>query len=261
MPAFRFEFIAVGIAIGLFVGMLAVLEIGRRIGLEQVARHGPDARIGIGVVDGAVYGLFALLIGFSFSGAAARFDQRRAIVSREVNAIGTAWLRVDLLPPAPQVAIRDGFRRYLDALIASYDEPGPVGPALLEPPPVTRAQDDIWTRSVAATIDPSGERARMLLLPSLNEMFDTVEEERLARRIHPPSIIFMMLGITALAAALFAGYGVASKSTHNWFFTIGVAATISIAAYVIVELEYPRLGLIRVSDMDRALTELRATMK
>jgi hypothetical protein len=64
-----------------------------------------------------------------------------------------------------------------------------------------------------------------------------------------------------MAAALFAGYGVAAKSTHNWLFSIGVAATVSLATYVIVELEYPRLGLIRVSDMDRALVELRATMK
>src|SRR5262249_35442067 len=99
------------------------------------------------------------------------------------------------------------------------------------------------------------------VLPSLNEMFGVVEEERLARRIHPPAVIFAMLTITAFASALFAGYGIASKSTRNWVFTIRVAATLPLAMYVIVELEYPRLGLIRVSDMDQALVELRATMK
>ena len=75
-----FEFLAFLVAVCFLAGMLAVLEIGRRIGLSQTARHGPDARIGIGVVDGAVYGLLALLIGFSFSGAAERFDNRRAII-------------------------------------------------------------------------------------------------------------------------------------------------------------------------------------
>jgi hypothetical protein len=257
----RFELIAVAVAIGFFAAILIVLEIGRRVGISQTDRHGADARIGIGVVDGAVYGLLALLIGFSFSGAAGRFDHRREIVSREVNAISTAWLRIDLLPAEAQGAIRDGFRRYLDALLPSYAQPGPPAKALLEPPAVTTAQNDIWTHAVVATITPSGEKARMLLLPAVNEMFDVVEEERLARRIHPPSIVFITLGVTAMAAALFAGYGVAAKSTHNWFFSIGVAATVSLATYVIVELEYPRLGLIRVSDMDRALVELRATMK
>ena len=150
----------------------------------------------------------------------------------------------------------------MDALLPTYANPGNVpGQGPLEPPEVTRAQHDIWTNAVAATLDPSGEKARMLLLPSVNEMFDIVEEERLARRIHPPTIIYLMLAITVAAAAMFAGYGIASRSTHNWFFTIGVAATIAMATYVIVELEFPRLGLIRVSDMDQALVELRATMK
>jgi hypothetical protein len=256
-----FELIAVGVAVAFFAGMVSLLEVGRRIGIVQVARHGADARIGIGVVDGAVYGLLALLLGFSFSGAAERFDKRRAIISNEVNAIGTAWLRVDLLPAERQPAIRDGFRAYMDALLPTYANPGTPQTAYVEPPAVTRAQQDIWAHSVAATIDPSGEKARMLLLPALNEMFDIVEAERLARRIHPPAVIYLMLAITVGAAALFAGYGIASRSTHNWFFTIGVAATIAMATYVIVELEYPRLGLIRVSEMDQALVELRATMK
>jgi hypothetical protein len=256
-----FELLAPIVALVFFLGMLALLEVGRRIGLNQVDRHGPDARIGIGVVDGAVYGLLALLIGFCFSGAAGRFDARRAIVSKELNAIGTAWLRIDLLPSEKQNVIRDGFRAYMDALLPSYAHPGPPSQAYLEPPGVTAAQQVIWSNAVAFTLDPSGEKARMLLLPSLNEMFDVVEEERIARRMHSPLIVFFMLGVTAFASALFAGYGIASKSTHNWFFTIGVAATIAMATYVIVELEYPRLGLIRISEMDQALVELRATMK
>lgn len=256
-----FVLLAVGLALSLLLGMLLFLEIGRRFGIRQVERHGTDARVGVGVVDGAVYGLLALLIGFSFSGAANRFDSRRAIVAREVNAIGSAWQFLDLLPEEPRVALHDGFRRYLDALIASYANPGSSSSALLEPASVTRAQSDLWARAVAASTAPTGERARILLLPAINDMFSVVEEERLARRIHPPTVIFIMLGITALASALFAGYGVASKSTRNWIYTIGIAATVSMATYVIVELEYPRLGMIRVSDMDRALAELRATMK
>jgi hypothetical protein len=82
----------------------------------------------------------------------------------------------------------------------------------------------------------------------------------MARRIHPPSVIFVMLGVAALASAIFAGYGIASGSTRNWMYMVGIAATIAAATYVILELEYPRLGLFRINAMDQALTELRATM-
>lgn len=124
-----------------------------------------------------------------------------------------------------------------------------------------RAVEDVWTHAVAACLIPNGEPVRILVLPALNDMFGVVETERLARRIHPPNLIFVMLGLTAFAAALFAGYGIASKSTRNWLYMIGVAATISVAVYVIIELEYPRLGLVRIDDMDRALAELRAAMR
>lgn len=257
----RFALITASVVIGLFLGMLTFLEVGRRWGLRQLGKRGTDARVGVGVVDSIVYGLLGLLIGFSFSGAAARFDHRRELVAQEVNAIGTAWQRIDLLPAEPQAAIRAGFRRYVDALLASYENPRSSAQAFREAPAVTSAQNDIWARALAACLAPSGEAARMLLLPSLNEMFGLVESERMARRIHPPMVIFLMLGLTALAAALFAGYSMASGATRNWIYLLGVAATVASAAYVIVDLEYPRLGLVRIDAIDQALVDLRATMK
>lgn len=261
MVRFGFAALAVAIALAFFVAMLILLEVGRRLGAKQLEQVGPDSRAGVGASDAAVYGLFALLIGFSFSHATTRFDHRRELVATQVNAIGTAWDRIDALPAAAQPPLREGFRRYMDALIASYDQPGSIAEGLFEPPAVVRAHREIWKGSVTATLAPGGDPARMLLLPALNEMFGVAEEERLARRIHPPWVIFAMLGIAALAVALFAGYGIASKSARNRVYTIGVAASIAIAMYVIIELEYPRLGLVQVSDMDRALVELRATMR
>jgi hypothetical protein len=73
-------------------------------------------------------------------------------------------------------------------------------------------------------------------------------------------IIFAMLLALALAGALLAGYGMAGK-THSWTHVVGFAAAMAVALYVILEIEYPRLGLIRVADFDQALVELRATMK
>jgi len=256
-----FVLVAGGIAVSLFAALLLLLELGRRLGVREINRHGAEARVGVGVVDGAVYGLLALLVGFSFSGAANRFDGRRATVAQEVNAIGTAWQRLDLLPAESQGPTRDAFRRFVDALLASRSEPVTGSAALLEPPAVTRAVQEVWARAVAACLTPNAGPVRILILPALNDMFGVVESERLARRIHPPNVVFAMLALASFAAALFAGYGIASKSTRNWLYMIGVAATISSAVYVIIELEYPRLGLVRIDDMDRALSELRAGMR
>jgi hypothetical protein len=257
----RFTLLTIGIATALFLAMLLFLELGRRLGVRQAERRGAEARVGVGVVDGSVYALLALLVGFSFSGAAGRFDQRRHLVADEVNAAGTAWQRADLLPPDQRMAIREGFRRYVDALIAWYAGSAAPTDLVNQPASVTRAQDDLWSRSVEACLTKAGEPARMLLLPALNDMFGAVEKERMARRIHPPLVIFAMLGIAAVASALFAGYGLASGTTRNWIYMIGIAATVAIAVYVILELEYPRLGAFRINAMDETLVELRATME
>jgi hypothetical protein len=245
------------VALGLFLAMLVCLEIGRRIGVQRL--NLPGARVGVGVVDGTVYALLALLLGFSFNGAAARFDARRALVGEENNAASTAWLRIDMLPKDQQPAVRASMRAYIDALINSYT--APTREDMIHPPEaLTRATSALWMQSVAAVNAPGGEQARMLLLPSVNELFDAVDKERFARTIHPPLIIYAMLALSALAGALFVGYAIANAERRNWLYMIGVAATIASAVYVIVELEYPRLGIVRVDGADRSLLDVRSTM-
>src|SRR5678816_4403502 len=94
----------------LLLGMLALLELGRRLGTRRLAQDPEGARAGAAAVEGAVFALLGLLIAFTFSGAASRFDTRRQLIIEEANDIGTAWLRIDLLPSAAQPPVRDAFR-------------------------------------------------------------------------------------------------------------------------------------------------------
>ncbi len=249
------------LSIALWVAMLVCIELGRRFGIVQLRKQGKEARSGVGVVDGSIYAMLAFLIGFSFNGAAARFDQRRALVAAEVNAIGTAWQRIDLLAADQQAALRPLFRRYVDALIASYADRPESASVLLEPPALKRAQADVWSSTVALSTNPSGEKARVLLIPSINEMFGSIEQERLARRVHPPIGIFAVLALLSLQAAFFIGYAMAAAPRRNWMYYFSIATTIAVAMWVILELEYPRLGVIRVNSMDRALLELRESIQ
>lgn len=115
-----FASVAVLAGIGLFLGMLVAFEVGRRRGVGRRATDPEGAFEGTGAVDGAVFALLGLVIAFTFSGAAARFDARRQLVVEEANAIGTAYLRIDLLPESSRPALRDLFRQYVDSRIETY---------------------------------------------------------------------------------------------------------------------------------------------
>jgi hypothetical protein len=246
---------------GLFLGMLVLLEIGRRIGVRRLAKDPEGAMVGVGTVEGAVFGLLALLVAFTFSGAAARFDTRRQLIVEETNAIGTAYLRLDLLPPAAQPALRGRFRQYVEARLAAYRQLPDIVAAQAEERRATQMQGDIWRQAVAACQEAGVPHATMLLLPALNAMLDLTTTRTLATRMHPPTIIFGMRFGLALASALLAGYGMAGTPSHRWLHMLAFAAVIAAVVYVILDLEYPRLGLIRFQAFDQALVELRQSMQ
>jgi hypothetical protein len=245
----------------LFLGMLVLMEVGRHYGMRQSRLHGESARAGVGSVDSAVYALLALLIGFAFSGAAERFDKRRELVTHQVNAISTVWDRIHLLAPSQQEAVRVDLGRYVDGLLRAYENPAGSREELRARRELAAAKERLWSHVIGFSMTPEGEKARVLIIPSVNEMFDKVDEERMAQRLHPPTLIYVMLVITALAAALFAGYALASAQRRNWLFMVGAAATVSIALFVTLELESARQGWIRIDAMNDVLHEFRTGME
>jgi hypothetical protein len=243
---------------GLFVAMLVLLETGRRFGLRRAALDSDGARAGAGVVEGAVFALMGLLVAFTFSGAASRFDERRKLIIEEANAIGTAYLRIDLLPSAAQPDLRASFRTYLDARLAVYRVLPDLAASKVELARATGLQQEIWAKAIAAA---AGSQApTMLLLPALNEMFDITTTRTMAAQIHPPLIIFALLFALALLSALLAGYAMAPAKGRNWIHMAAFAFALAGAVYVILDTEYPRFGLIRVDAFDAVLIELRQSM-
>jgi hypothetical protein len=101
----------------------------------------------------------------------------------------------------------------------------------------------------------------MLLLPALNQMIDITTTRTMAMQMHPPAVVFLMLAGLALLGALLAGFGMAAATTHSWVHFIAFPAIIAIAAYVTLDIEFPRFGLIKVDAFDQALAELRHSME
>src|SRR5262245_64828837 len=142
--------LVLAVVAGLFVGLMLCVEAGYEIGRRRWARAPQGAGAGSAAVEVAVFGLLGLLLAFTFAGAASRFDTRRALAVEEANDIGTAWLRLDLLPAEDQPALRDLFRRYLDIRIAFYQKITDYGAARVELQKGNALQGELWSRSLAA---------------------------------------------------------------------------------------------------------------
>lgn len=247
--------------LGLFLSMLALVEVGRRIGLSRMAEETERARAGLGTIEAAIYGLLALMIAFTISGAASRLDARRALVVQEANAIGTAYLRLDLLPAAAQPALREQFRRYTEARLAVFRALPDIEAADAQAAKVGTLQEGIWAGAIAAARE-APQQASLLLLPALNEMIDITTTRAVASRTYTPPLIMGALILLALFCSLLAGYGLANGKPFSMnLHRVGFALIMTLTIYVIFDLDHPRFGVIRVDFADQALEDVLSGMK
>ena len=251
---------AFALAGGLFVGMLGMQHLGHVIAMRRIAHDPESARQGAGVVEGAVFGLLSLLIAFTFSGAVGRFDDRRQLVGEEAIRISTAWDRIQLLPADMRPRLRNLFRRYLDTRLETYRVAGDLPATTAAWHQSRELQSEIWERGVSAADASSTTVAGMLFLPALNDMFDITVTRLMATQMHPPAVVHAMLATLALVGALLAGYHMAGSRTRSLLHTVGFAAVLAATTYVILDIEYPRLGFIRVDAADEVLVDLRRQM-
>jgi hypothetical protein len=243
------------IVVFLFAGILACLEIGLWLGRRSA--EGPGK---FGPLAGAVFALMGLLLAFTFSGAAARFETKRQLIVSENNAIETAYLRIDLLPLPRQEQQRDSFRQYLDSRLAFYGKLGDSEAANAEVARFKALQRDIWSRAMAACREECSNAATSLVLSSLNSMIDITTNRMVALQTHPPALVFVLLAILPMICSLLAGYDAAGKG-RSLVHMLGFAVILTITIYIILDYEYPRAGyFISLDATDQILVNLRHNM-
>ena len=255
-------FLALAAAVALLLVMMALFELGRRFAIARRAKDPEGAGKGTGAVEAAIFGLLGLLFAFTFSGAGARFEQRRHQVTDEANLIGTAYLRIDLLPADVQAPMRDLFRRYTEVRAEVYRDGTDDARTKARMDKTAELQSQIWADSVAACRRPDTPlSAMMLVVTALNPMIDITTTREWARHNHPPGVILVLLGGVSLVSAFMIGNAMGESKAPNRLYPAIFAATIALTFYVIVDLEYPRAGLIRLDSADEVLIELRQTMR
>jgi hypothetical protein len=100
-----------------------------------------------------------------------------------------------------------------------------------------------------------------LVIGALNEMIDITAIRTMATRSHPPAVVFLLLVAMSLVCALLVGYATSQNPARSWLHTVTFAAVISLTVYVIIDIEFPRVGLIRVDSADDVLLQVRESMR
>src|SRR5262245_6016741 len=145
------ELLPLLVIVGSLAVILASVQAGRLIGFRRWARVPKDERSVSSGIEACVFALMGLLVAFTFYGAGSRFDNRRILIAQEANAIGTAYLRIDLLPADKQPQLREDFRNYLRSRLSVFEKfPDPTA-VRGELDRSTTLQGDLWRHAVEAS--------------------------------------------------------------------------------------------------------------
>lgn len=257
--ALDFQWWIVAVGLGTLVGSLVFYEFGRRLGIRALK---PDREgEGVGAVEAALFALLGLLIAFTFSGAAARFDVRRELITQEANAIGSAYQFIDVLPAEKQAPIRAKFREYLDSRLNTFRDVSNEDVVAEETARTAQLQNEIWQLAVEAVRASDLPPTAGMILHAINEMSDFTTTRQMAAKMHPPTIIFVLLVVLIFASAVLAGFGTARARTRSWLHLLTFATIMGLTVYVIIDIEYPRYGFIKLDAFDEVLISLRDSIR
>lgn len=239
----------------LLVLLLACHEVGFRLGC-RVKGFDDDYKRRVDMIRTAILALVTFLVGFSFAAAGSRYIDRQDMIVKETNAIGTSWLRAQLLPEPQRSRLQAELRQYaLDRLelLKAFD-PGTAQPLLGR---AGETQKRIWQAGIEG-VGTDREFANFML-PPLNDVIDIHAEHLSAARRHIPRAILVVIVVTAAIGMGMIGYdnGLVRK---RYFLLSGAFAVVSAAAlWMTIDLDRPRHGFVRASELP--YTELLDSMK
>jgi hypothetical protein len=237
----------------LFIALLSV-ESGYRIGRHRRNRHKEEKEAPVGTMVGASLGLLAFILAFTFGMAAERFETRRQVVLDEANAIGTTYLRAEMLPERGE-QIRALLRDYVDTRLEAVRS-GNIAEAVRQSENI---QSQLWTDAVGVGEKNPNSIVVGLFVQSLNEMID-LHAKRLQAglRSRIPGAIWVGLLAVAVLSLAAMGYLEGLPGSRRSLAVFAVAVAFSVVIELIADLDRPRGGVLRVSQ--QPLLDLQRSM-
>jgi hypothetical protein len=240
---------------GLLLILVAGQEIGFRFGRSAGAGRETSAVGPIATVQAGTLGLLGLLLAFSFGGAASRFIERQDLIVEEANAIGTAFLRADMLGEPHRSELRSGLAGYLASRIeVSRTLSRGIAPESLAA--MSEWHDRIWTAARdGVTARPE---AMLTVLGPVNDVIDLHSTRVAAARKHIPLPVMMLLIGCSVVTMLGIGFGCGLAGRRSLVMTGSMMVLIAAAIWTTIDLDHPRAGVLTLNDAP--LVEMRATM-
>jgi hypothetical protein len=207
---------------------------------------GEDQRGGFGVVQGAVLTLLGLLIGFTFSMAINRFEQRKNYEEDEANAIGTEYIRLGLLPAPDAERARGLLRTYLDKRVLFYTSS--YGQPLQQIDNDTaQLQNELWS-AVQSSAGAQPTAMTALAISGMNDVLNSQGYTQAAWWNRIPLEAWFLLALIGIGCNLLIGYGAHRRSALLIVFPLAV----SVSFFLIADIDSPRRGLIRMHPQNLA---------
>jgi hypothetical protein len=237
---------------------LVVLWLSELIGASCRKRWSlkEDDREDFSLIAAATLTLLGLIIGFSFSMAISRYDQRKNYEEAEANAIGTEYVRADLLPAADAAGVRALLRNYLDQRILFYKTRGNSRFAQLDAT-TAKLQADLWSAVRApAVAQPTSVTA--LAVTGMNDVLNSQGYTQAAWWNHIPRTAWGLMAVIALCSNLLIGYGMRNAKAKNLLLLV-LPLVVSISFFLISDIDCPNGGIIRVRPQN--LTSLYQSLQ
>ena len=249
MIEFLRELNTLAIAGTLFVLMVLAIEIGFRVGLWFTKESNDAARSHVGGVLSSLLGILALLLGFTFSMALQRFDNRSVALVEEANAIGTCYLRAALLTES----VRSDAQKMLQDYIALRVEDSSLTLVDVEKRAAlqertNRQLNALWRLAVAATELDANPVRTGYFVQALNDTIDAYGRRQAALGRHVPKEVLYLLACVFLMTGGVLGYSTGVAGHRPSLVSHVLVALIVILVFIIVDLDRPRRGLIRVDQ-------------
>jgi hypothetical protein len=230
-----------------FIALWLSAWIGRSV-LRRRRKLDEETREDLGVIQAATLTLLGLIIGFSFSMAINRYDQRKNLEEAEANAIGTEYVRADLLPAADAAKLRALLRNYLDQRILFYrahDDP-PLQQEINAR--TAQVQAELWSAvRVPAAAQPTPIAA--LVVSGMNDVLNSQGYTQAALWNRIPTAAWSLMAAIAICCNVLVGYGVRSVTEGAKLLPV-LPLVVAIAFMLIADIDTPRHGIIRVNPQN-----------
>lgn len=240
---------SVAIAVILFFVIIICNEIGYRTGRFIQTRTDNEVKALTGSIQASILGLLALLLGFTFSMSMQRYDNRSIALIDEANAIGTAVLRVQLLPDEYQESATKLFQEYINlrVVIGKLDLTK-LEERRVDNKKIAALQSELWKLAILATnVDPRPVTTGAFV-NALNDLIDSQGKRNALLQMHVPEVVLILLSIVFISSGGIMGYSAGLSGQRIFAPILLVSLLITLIVYIIIDLDRPKRGLIQIDQ-------------